>query len=703
MTITYPLASRMRPRCLVVVAAVVTSLSAHAQGEVRTRTDTEAEAPAPTLGAVEVKGQALLRSNSSPVTQTTFDGEQIREQGVTQPEQLFKRVPGMRVMTYGLGGVVNVISLRGFGGGAHGGDLGFVLDGIPLNEAISHADGYADLNVVIPLEIERVDVVKGPSSVLVGNYNRAGSIFVQTRKRGEYELADFTLGSFHTFDVQAAGGYKLGENGHLNLAAQVSTTNDFRPQSGYDRGTFSGRYTLDIDRGEISISGRAHRGIWDSASYLPLAQFQGGDPYGKSPLAQNDGGDKTFGTLRLDVARELSDQVKLLGFIYGTNQTYTRFFSRPVSATAWRQRDETYDRDVFGIGFSFNGVGRVAGSPLKWIAGAEHFRERTHYDYFDGTTQRARIGVPTARQDREYQFNSTGAFAQVELSPTPLFRPTLGLRTDRFTGSCDVLGQEKVSAGDPACNVSLKSVTHTSPKVGVRSTVARGVDLRASYNEGFQLANVRGLYAPTNDTQPNVFRQKEVGATFGPFADVRIDAALWRLDSNNEIREIPPGSGQFFNSGSTKRDGFDLSLLWGFARDWEASLAYGRVYTRIQDNPNPALIGKQLNGVPRDTGALVTAYAPERGFGAFAGLNRVGRYSYDSAGLNTLSYGGFTTVDAGVSWRGTYGGTGYKVRLNVYNVTDKVYASNVFQIGGQTLVAPAAPRSVQVGLQLDFK
>jgi outer membrane receptor protein involved in Fe transport len=606
-------------------------------------------------------------------------------------------------MTYGLGGVANVISLRGFGGGAHGGDLGFVLDGIPLNEAISHADGYADLNVIIPLEIERIDVVKGPSSVLVGNYNRAGSIFVQTRRRGEYQLADFSVGSFGTVDTQLAGGWRLGERSHLNLAGQLFSTNDFRPASGFDRGTLSGRYTLDLDRGDVTVSARAHKGSWDSASYLPLAQFNAGDTRGKSALAQNDGGEKEFYTLRVDASRQLTDGIKLLGFAYGTQQSFTRFFSRPISTTAWRQRDETYHRDVAGLGMSLNGLSQLAGAPLKWTAGVEQYRESTHYDYFDGTTMRARVGTPAARQDREYHFNSTGAFAQAEWNPTPLLRPTLGVRWDRFTGSCERLGPEVVAASDPLCNVPLTSVSHTSPKLGVRSTVAPGVDLRASLNEGFQLANVRGLYAPTNSTAPNVFRQAEIGTTLGPWAGWKFDAAAFRLDSNHEIRELPAGSGIFVNSGRTRRTGFDLSLLWAAARDWEVTLAYGEAQGKVRDNPNAALIGKKLNGVPGATSTLAASYAPAQGWGAFAQLNHVGRYFFDAAGLNTLSYGGYTTLDAGVTWRGQWRNNGVRARLAVNNLTDKAYATNAFQIGGVSLVAPGAPRNVQASLQFDFQ
>ena len=680
----------VRSRLALGAALCVASL-AHAQ-----------TAPEATLKDVEIKGQALLQSGSSPTTKTTFDAEDIRDQGISQPEQLFSRVPGMRVNTYGLGGVVNVISLRGFGSGAHGGDLGFVLDGIPLNEAISHSDGYADLNVVIPLELQRVDVVKGPSSVLVGNYNRAGTVFLQTRKGGEYQLGDITIGSFGTYDAQAAGGFKVG-GGALNLAAQAFTTKDFRPQSGFDRYTLSGRYTVDFEGGDVTLSGRTHRSTWDSASYLTQTQFQNGDPYGKDPRAQNDGGQKTFNTLRLDLRRDLTDGIKLLGFVYGTNQTYTRYFSRPVNLTTWRQREEDYKRDVTGFGLSLNGLSQLAGLPLKWIAGAEQYRETTQFEFFDGTTQRARVGVPVFRQSRSYAFNSISAFAEAELAVSPLFRPTLGVRADRYTGDCTTRGPEVLAASDPQCNTPLKGISHTSPKLGVRSTVAPGVDLRASYNEGFALANVRGLYAPTNNTVPTTFKQKELGATLGPWSGLTLDAAVFQLDSDNEIREIPAGSGQFFNSGRTRRTGVDLSVLWAFANNWDASLAYGSAEGKIQANPNAAIIGKKLNGIPKDTATLSVNYAPAQGFGGFANANHAGSFFYDSAGLNTLSNPGYNTLDAGITWRGQAGGTGIKARLAVNNLTNKVYASNSFQIGGVNLVAPGAPRNLQATVQLDFK
>ncbi len=653
------------------------------------------------LAPVVIRGEALTGSQGTPATRTTLEAAEIRDAAVSQPQQLLARVPGLRVMGYGLGGVVDVIALRGFGAGGHGGDLGLVLDGIVLNEAISHADGYADLNVVIPLELERVDVVKGPASVLVGNYNRAGTIFLRTRGGGNAQLADVTVGSFGTADVQAAGGWSM-PRGQLNLAAQAFTTGGARPQSGYDRTTLAGRYTVPLRAGSLSFSARAHAGRWDSAGYLTLAQFAT-DPQGKDPRVRDDGGRKDFRTARADLTHRLSEGTTLLASLYGTQQGYTRWFTRPVAPDAWRQREEDYDRSVLGAGLSLNGKHRLGATPLAWVAGLETTRESTRYDYQDNTGQRARVLPPTARQDRAYRFDTASAYAQAEADIAPWLRPSIGLRADRFSGGCSVRAPEIVGPTDPPCDVPLQAAHQVSPKLGVRSRVAPGLDLRASRNAGFQLANVRGLYAPTNATSPTTFVQHEVGAAWKATADLQLDLAVWRLDSAGEIRELPPGSGQFFNAGETRRRGWDLEVLWALGQAWTLTVAHGRAEGVIRANPDPRLVGRQVNGVPRTTSSARLAYGEDEGLGAWLGVNQVGRYFYDAAGLNLLAWAGYTTVDAGLTWRGQWSRTPVRARLSVANLADRTYATNAFQIGGQSLVAPGAPRAVTAGLQIDWR
>src|SRR5690606_22080797 len=121
-------------------------------------------------------------------------------------------------------------------------------------------------------------------------------------------------GSYGTIDAQGALGTSFAEGSQqLDLAAQLFRTDGFRPASDFERGTLAGRWGMDlVPTLGVSVSGRAHHGEGDSASYLTLEQFAV-DPRGKDPRVQNDGSGKNFLTLRSDVAWQASADVKLLG------------------------------------------------------------------------------------------------------------------------------------------------------------------------------------------------------------------------------------------------------------------------------------------------------------------------------------------------------------------------------------------------------
>ncbi len=640
---------------------------------------------------IEIKGQGL-RSSAQAFSSTTLDAQQVRDAAVNQPELLLRQVPGVELRSYGLGGVVNVVTVRGFNGGAHGGDLGMVVDGIPLNEAMSHSDGYADLNVIVPLEIERFQVYRGPVSALYGNFNRGGLVAIETRRRGHYLQTDASLGSFATADLQAALGTTLA-GGSVNAAAQLYRSGDFRPDSKYTRGTVSGRWTLDMaEAGALSLSARLHQGDWDSASYLLRSQFDAGDPYGKDPRVRQDGGSKHFASARVDYQRPLGSGTQLLGFAYGTQQDYTRYFTRPLNASTWSQREEDYDRRVAGAGASLNGRSTLAGQALDWVAGAEIYRESTDFRFFEGTQARTRVAP--AGFDRRYDFNSASAFTELALNVAPWLRPTLGLRHDRFTGDCSRRGPE--TGSDPCSR--LNEASRTTPKLGVVSTVAPGLDLRASLAEGFALPPGVAKYAAGGaGLEPTVFRQSEIGLNYRS-ARLRADLASYRISSSNEVRTVSPGV--FENFGRTLRRGAEAALTLTPFDSVEIGLVATRMNARIEENANPALVGRQVTGVPRQTTGLTLGWRPAEGFGASAEWRRASDSAVDAG--NSVFDGGYSTLDLGLQYVGRWAGTRYRAHARVQNAGDRVYASNAFLIGGQRLVAPASPRAVQLGVQADF-
>lgn len=647
-----------------------------------------------TLDRVVVKGDTLSAAGA-PLSVGHFANTEIRDYQVSTPQELFRHVPGMNVNNYGLAGVTDSIVLRGFGGGGHGGDLGLAVDGIPLNESMSHADGYLDLNVLVPLEIADLTIYKGPVSALYGNYNRAGLIAATTRKGGSYRNADISVGTDATLDAQLALGLPLGERQHLNLAAQACHTDGFRPQSDFDRGTLSGRWSMDITPAlQVAVSGRAYRAVGDSAAYITRTQFET-DPYGIDPRVQNDGSEKNFGTLRGDVSLRLTDEIKLLAFAYGTRQDFVRWYTRPVSPAAWAQREERYDRDVFGTGLSLNGRTPLSAIPLNWVAGVEAFRESTDYLFYDNLANRHRTAPAIA--DRTADLNSVSFFGELEIPLHRLFKPWVGVRHDRFTGETTLNGPE--TGASP--HGRLTPMEHTSPKVGLRSDIGDRVQLRASWAEGFALPSGFVKYASgAASLDPSVFRQTEIGGTFRLGQKLTLDLACYWITSTNEIAQVSPGVYQ--NFGETERDGFEAGLDWNPFGDFVVTVAYGSADSKVKQNASAALVGNEVTSVPDETATLTLAWAPRLGWGARATLRYVGPFALDAA--NTRYSDSYTVIDAGVSYTGLFGKAGrhYRLYATVGNVFDREYATSASLNNGFELLAPGAPRSLTVGVQFDF-
>lgn len=641
---------------------------------------------------IVVKGETV-RAKDAAWSSTTLDTDQIREQNPSDLDDLLRAIPGVTVRDFGLGGVANGIVIRGFGNGGHGGDLGAVIDGIPLNEAMSHADGYVDLNVIVPLEVGALTVYRGPVSALYGNYNRGGLLQIDTRKTGDYLDLDVNTGSFRTADVQFALGQGWG-GGQINVAGQSYLTDGFRPRSDQERQTLSARARFDMSPAiKLAVSGRYHHANANSASYLTQAQFDR-DPYGIDPNAQNDGASKNFASGRTDLSIAPSPSASLLAFAYATRQDFTRWFSRPISATAWRQREERYDRAVSGAGTSLNGSVPTGWSaaPIRYVFGAELFRERTDYLFFDGLDHRRRVSA--AANDRRTKLNSVSAFGEVQAPLHRLLGLSLGLRADRFTGGCARRGPE---TGSDPCG-ALDAMSHLSPKVGLRSQVAGWLQLRASWAEGFALPNNFVKYAVGGQAlDPNIFSQTEIGLKLTPLDGVTLDVAAFRLSSTQEVRTVAPGI--YENYGATRRQGIEATAEWQATSRLSARGVYSYVETEVIDSADAALLGKAVAGVPAHSANVDATWSPMDRWSISTNWRHVGSYAANAT--NSLRSRAYDTFDLSLAFT-AQAPFGHRAYLRVDNLADATYVTSVSVIGGQTMLAPGAPRTVRAGIQIQL-
>lgn len=654
------------------------------------------------LPVIVIKGQALA-ADSSAFTVNVIEQDTIRERNASQLQEMYREVPGISVRGLGLGGVADSINMRGFTGGGHGGDIGMAIDGVSLNESMSHADGYADQNVIIPLEVERMTVYKGPSSVLYGNYSRAGTIAVQSRRGGEYRDIDIKVGSHATRDVQAALGRRTGSV-QTNFAVQLFDTKGFREQSDTRRATASGHLGFDLGGGtQLALSGRAHEGKWDSASYITAARNANEDTrFSKDPNVQSDGGRKDFYTGRLDFSTPLADEVRLLAFASATHQSLSRSYTRPTSASRWEQRLEAYARQVRGAGASLNGASHVEGHGLDWVAGVEAYRETTGYTFKDALLNGAETAVTTGGTkpylNRDYLTRSVSAFGQAEWNVSKLFRPALGVRYDRFSGDCRPTGIEIAAGAGNPCR-DMADYDHASPKLGVRSTWSPLFDTRISLSEGFQLPSAAARYgASASAVEPTRIRQADVGLTFKPARRTLLDLSVFHIKTCNEVSDL--GGGVFENFGQTRRAGAEVDLKIAATSQLDLSAALTWIDTRVLEHINPALVGKAVPNVAKHTATMRGIYHFGAGWSADLVVQNGGGYPVTADNGRTL--GGFTTADLTLAWERDTSTGRQRFFAAITNLADRAYSTSSLVSSGLQLYAPAPPRSIQVGMNISL-
>ncbi|MEX2526273.1 MAG: TonB-dependent receptor [Gemmatimonadota bacterium] len=128
-----------------------------------------------------------------PQSVTTLHGDDLRARGVHFLMDALREVPGVQVVRTGSLGASTSVFLRG-------GNSNFVkvlLDGAPLNEP----GGRFDFGSLTLENVERIEVVRGPSSVLYGSDAVAGVIQIFTRQGRSApsisaSLQSGTLGAF---------------------------------------------------------------------------------------------------------------------------------------------------------------------------------------------------------------------------------------------------------------------------------------------------------------------------------------------------------------------------------------------------------------------------------------------------------------------------------------------------------------------------
>jgi outer membrane receptor protein involved in Fe transport len=636
--------------------------------------DTLRRRPA-SLQEVTVTARPAMRTD--PASVVTVSPDLIQRTPALDPYDLLRLTAGIEVHAQGQGpGFASDASVRGFSSD-HSTDIATWVDGVPLNEPINgHAEGYNDWSLLFPQAISSVDVLKGPTSALYGNFALAGVVNVRTLDRMQDTQGWLTGGSYGRVEGVALTGFDRQQSGAV-FGARAVHEDGWRPNSAYSLGQVHGRFVRDLSEKATLDAGVALYGTtWDSPGFLSVDQF---DQHDWDVVSNpTDGGFKRRGQERASLRVLASPKLLWRSTVYATQGRWQLFLTTPPEGGQTEGSGSQTEEEDTRYGFG-------ATSALTWAipkatvtVGAEGRWTHAHYENWF-VTNRVRDSAQTLVAARQL---SGGLFLESTGDITRQLRLSLGARLDaQNTRSTPDSGGATTSGGQHIL----------SPKLGALYHIARLFDVYANVSRGFRSSN--GII--TDPTLPFITEWAyESGIKYNA-ARVNASAAVFRMDVSNE-QSFNPLTLTTTNGGRSRRQGVDLDLrvrpidAVQFNTNWTFTDAK---YLDFVSPSGDTLSGTRVFNTARFVGiATVEVGPPPAIWRARLSTNLVGPYTpFDEPGVELSTY-------ALVHLSGDVQVGRALVGLGIRNLFNHAYPE--LRAGG--FIVPGQPRSVYGSVQYLF-
>lgn len=693
------------------LAALMLAWSAMADADAAEATD----ASDITLPAVSVVGTASYNPpDATGATRTDTPLREIPQSvrvvpramlddiGATRFDQAFDYVSGVARQN-NFGGLWDNFAMRGFTGHENTG-AGYLVNGFAANR------GYT-----APMDaatIDRVEVLKGPTSSLYGTSEPGGTFNVVTRQPQfrPTQVYSMELGTRDGFRVGADLTGPLGEHTAGRLVAvadhQGSTRDFIHSQRYLVAPSFTWtlghdtilqyaaefqRYTTPMDRGVVAVDGQLGR--------IPRSRFLGEPGDGDMRLDSQ--------SHQLSVEHQFAERWKGRLALSYRGGALTGHSSEAASLAAdgrtlWRQhRYRDFQSDDVSLQASVTGKFTTGPIGHELLLGVDAYRfgntmailrknptAAAPYaiDIYDPAYGQPAPPMPWNTDTYERQRN-LGAYVQDQLSLGGRWRVLAGVRFDTFDQSLDnYLNGARTTQHQNA----------VSPRVGVSYLASHNVSLFANASQSFR-PNA-GTDAAGQPFDPEHGSAVEAGVKFDS-DDRRTGAtlAVFEIRKRNVLATDPSDPSYYIAAGAARSRGVELDVAGQVGRHWRVSGSLALTDAEITQDTRLAP-GTPLTNVPRTSGSLLAVYedaAPVgQRYGIGAGLRYVGRRSGDVR--DSFSLPAYVVVDLHGYWQYS---RKVRVTFNVGNLFDKTYYASSYS---NLWIAPGAGRSARVGLQLSY-
>jgi iron complex outermembrane receptor protein len=651
----------------------------------------------------------------NPQAVSVVPAQVLRDQAPRNLDDALSNVSGV---TQGntLGSTQDTLMKRGFGDNRDG---SIMRDGMPVVQGRS-------LNA----SAERIEVLKGPASVLYGIQDPGGVINVVS-KRPE-------LQSWHALTARGSsyGSGKNGSGGTLDSTAALGDSKlayrlvldhedeDYWRNYGVHRETLVAPSLAWYGNDTQWLAAYEHREF--------LSPFDRGtavDPRTNRPLniPATRRLDEPFNNMegrsdlyRFEADHQFDDDWKgHLGYSYN-RETYDASQVRitavnPVNGTLTRSMDGT------GNALSTDRFTTLTLSASVDAAGMQHDllfgfddeyrkiyrgelirqKSRTTFSYVDPVygqeVEGTQVSAPDSQQLDILRTDSLFFQDSVHLTDHWIF--VAGARYQLF--------DQQAGKGIPYTRNTDLNGQKWIPRAGLVYRYSDELSFYGSYTESFKpnssIAALAGGSVLDSGTLPEESKAWELGAKWDVDEGISGNVAMFDIKKRNVLVanfDSLTANTVYTTAGEVRSRGVELDLSGQLSERW--SLIGGYAFTDAWVVEDPTLKGHRLQNVPKHSGSLSAVYD----FGAVMGSDRLragagAHYVGERAGNpdNDFDLPGYTVADAFATYETKLDGRKVKVQLNVKNLFDRTYYSSAVS---RYFVSMGDSRQVIVATTLEF-
>jgi len=580
----------------------------------------------------------------------------------------------------------------------------YAIDGVLLNRVSDRSEVFLDL-----ANVQSVEVLKGPASVMYGQGDPGGVVNISTRRPTDRPSAEIEIqgGSFDFARVSATASGPLTDTLSVRVTGAAQTLEGFRGRNTIDStrqfAAASARWrpgaatTINLDLDYANQKVPFDRGLVvgaDNRVTLPTNHFLS-EPWSvtdahRARAALDVAHDATdWLTLRLNarhVDARVHDDFAIDNRALGSNgRTLTR-----RATTRTEGLDSTDVRGEALMRFSTATIGHTV------LAGVNYSRATLDFEIERGNIASIDIldpvyVAPLPRLTPAGSFlrrsNLYGVYLQDQVAVTSWLKLLGSVRHDEVRDRQD-------NRLTPSRTVRDNGATTFRGGIVVQPTTT--VSLFGGFGQSFQPQTSQRVDGSTLD--PERGRQWEAGAKFDPMGG-RLTATVSAFDirKRNVATTDPANPGFSIQTGEQTVRGIELDVAGHFTRRWQVIASGGHLDATISKDLTFA-VGNRLTNIPRWSGRLWSSYVlggAVEGLTLAGGVTRVGVRAGDLD--NSFFVDGYTSFDATVSY--AIPGTGLDLSVTGRNLSDAAFIeSAVTRLENY----PGAPQTVVAALRARF-